>query len=228
MSALSFVLASRSPRRKEILETAGFVFSVRPCELTESQLVGDECGASPRNLALAKARCVARTASAGLVVGADTMVVIGDDVLGKPDGPADALRMLELLSGRTHVVVTGVALVQSGRALADEERTTVRFRDLTRSELAWYVGTGEPLDKAGAYAVQGHGSVLVERIEGSYLNVVGFPLNLFVRMIETFTGRSWLHFVGSRRFAGDAVSGERACPEGAGTPILSAGDRRED
>jgi septum formation protein len=222
------VLASRSPRRREILETAGFSFSVRPCELTETQLLGDGCGASPKNLALAKARCVARRVSAGLVVGADTMVIVGDEVLGKPGGANEALHMLRLLSGRSHVVATGVALVEGERALVDEERTSVRFRNLTRSELTWYVGTGEPLDKAGGYGIQGYGSALVERIEGSYQNVVGFPLGLFVAMLKTFTGRSWLDFVGSQRPTTHTGSDVRDRRMGAGTPITAAGDRGED
>ncbi len=225
MSPPSFVLASLSPRRKRILDAVGFAFEVRPCGVTEQQL----CGASPKNLALAKARHVARECPGILVVGADTMVVIGDEVLGKPDGAADALRMLELLSGKTHVVVTGVALVEGGRALTAEDRTRVHFRDLTRSELEWYLSTGEPLDKAGAYGIQGYGSALVERIEGSYLNVVGFPLGMFIRMLETFAGRPWLEYVRSRRSAARSAAGVRVEREGEGPSILpSARGRKED
>jgi septum formation protein len=228
MSPFPLVLASGSPRRREILEKVGFDFQVRTCEVTEEELSHTGCGASPKNLALAKARSVAQECPRRLVVGADTMVIVGDEVLGKPDGAADALRMLELLSGKTHVVVTGVALVRGERALTAEDRTTVQFRNLGRSELEWYVATGEPWGKAGAYAIQGYGSALVERIEGSYLNVVGFPLGMFVRMLEEFTGKPWLQFLGSTQARLGRAAGERARRALAASRILRVKDRMED
>jgi septum formation protein len=195
MSDSSFVLASSSPRRKEILARVGFSFEVRDSGITEEFERTQTSVGSPKILALAKAQAAAAANPGPLVVGADTLVMVGDHVLGKPTGIEDARRMLELLSGRTHAVVTGVALAQSDRTVADEERTDVRFRSLSDSEVKWYLDSAEPWDKAGAYAIQGRGSVLVERIEGSFLNVVGFPVSLFVRLLERFTGRSWLDFL---------------------------------
>jgi len=179
MTAL--VLASGSPRRRELLEALGFELVVRPVDVDES-VDGDETpSAYVRRLARTKAAAAAAldVAQPGeLVLGADTIVVADGEMLGKPSGPDDARRMLRLLSGREHEVRTGVALRGLDRGFEEvvEETTRVRFAPLAEEEIDWYVGTGEPLDKAGAYAVQGRGALFVEAVYGSYSCVVGLPI----------------------------------------------------
>lgn len=146
---------------------------------------GESPAGAAERLGIEKASEVARRARNGLVLGADTLVVVDREILGKPSHPSEARRMLHRLSGREHRVVTGVALCAAGGDLIDAARssTTVVFRKLSRSEIDWYVATGEPLDKAGAYGIQGGAALFVTRIRGSYSNVVGLPLELVCRML---------------------------------------------
>lgn len=187
MTAL--VLASGSPRRRELLEALGFELVVRPVEIDES-VVGDETPSDyVRRLARTKAAAAAGLDGAQpgeLVLGADTIVVSDGEMLGKPTDPDDARRMLRRLAGREHEVRTGVALRGLDRGFEEvaEETTRVCFAPLTEEEIDWYVETGEPLDKAGAYAVQGLAARFVRRINGSYSNVVGLPLFETVSLLK--------------------------------------------
>lgn len=183
------ILASASPRRAELLRAAGIPFEIDVADLDESVREGDSAGAYVRRLAAAKAVAVAARHSGRVVLGADTAVVLGGLILGKPVDRADAARMLEQLSGRTHLVLTGVCVVASGPPegghydrQVEVASTTVEFRALEPAEIRWYVASGEPMDKAGGYAIQGLASRFVTRIEGSYSNVVGLPVELVARM----------------------------------------------
>jgi len=178
------VLASASPRRAELLRAAGIPFDVVVSDVDETQSVGETPDAYVERLASAKAVAVADRGEARPVLGADTTVVVDGAVLGKPIDTADARRMLLLLSGRTHIVLTGVALVAPRSGVAENRRRLVRvcatqvtFAPLTEAELNWYVASGEPMDKAGAYAIQGLASRFVTRVDGSYSNVVGLPVS---------------------------------------------------
>lgn len=181
------VLASGSPRRRELLRNLGLDFTVIPSDVDE----GNHSGLAPaplaEELARAKAEDVAER-ERGLIIGADTIVIIDGDVLGKPRDRGEALRMLSRLAGRTHTVITGLAVkdTESGRLVVAHEETEVTMRTLTPDEVRGYVATGEPMDKAGAYAVQGVGSLLVERIQGCYFNVVGLPVARLGRILEGF------------------------------------------
>jgi septum formation protein len=170
------VLASQSPRRRELLAQLGIALEVRPAHADESVRPGEP----PRDYVLRLAREKARAVGGEVVLAADTAVVLGDEVLGKPADPADARRMLEALSGTEHEVLTAVCVRRAGGATALEldalAATAVRFARLSPSEIDWYVGTGEPLDKAGAYAIQGAGGAFVLSVSGSVSNVVGLPL----------------------------------------------------
>ncbi|MDJ0851320.1 MAG: Maf family protein [Myxococcota bacterium] len=183
MAALPrLVLASASPRRRDLLEAAGVRFEVCPADLPEERREGEPADVFARRTASSKARAVAARLDARaprLVLGADTVVVVGEQVLGKPTDPADAVRLLALLVGRTHCVLTGVSLLDrvSGWEGQVVVETRVRMRTAGEEELRDYVATGEPLDKAGAYAVQGEGGRrFVEALEGSESNVIGLPL----------------------------------------------------
>ncbi len=177
-------MASASPRRAELMVQAGWPFSVQPVDIEEG--LGDgPIQAAVAELALRKAR--ACRAEKGLVVGADTVVVLDGQVLGKPVSSQEAREMLGALSGREHRVITGVAVLNAdtGEELAESEETAVRFRNLTVAEIDAYVHSGEPMDKAGAYGIQGKGAMLVEGITGCYFNVVGLPLSRLARMLQT-------------------------------------------
>jgi len=187
------ILASSSPRRVEVLRNAGFDFEVIPSRVDESARPGESPVALAERLAREKAEDVAARLAPqnnAVVLGADT-VVVGDDgaLLGKPQSPADAVAMLEKLSGRPHDVITGVALVApgGGRVSLAHERTRVFVRVLSRGEIESYVASGEPLDKAGAYAIQGRAGRFVTRIEGCYFNVMGLPLALVDRMVKDWS-----------------------------------------
>ena len=180
------ILASRSPRRQELLRAVGLAFRV-VLPSTEDSVVAQtgRCADFVRQAALAKAREVAAH-ERGLVLAADTIVVCEGVVMGKPASAAEAKRMLRKLSGRRHRVYTGVALVQGDRMLVDYERTEVAFRVLSKQQIDWYVGTGEPMDKAGSYAIQGKGAALVRAIRGCYTNVIGLPLPKVLEMLAEF------------------------------------------
>jgi septum formation protein len=173
------ILASASPRRKELLASLGLNFTVIPSPVDESSI--DVAGLSPaqivEKLALIKAQTVAKQHPYALVVGADTIVVLNNSIYGKPKDEADAIRMLSELQGHRHQVFTGLAIVQNQQVTTAVETTQVWMKPLTLAERQAYVATGEPLDKAGAYAIQGVGSTLIPRVEGCYFNVVGLPLH---------------------------------------------------
>jgi len=201
------VLASASPRRKLLLHQIGLCFEVVPVDVDEQaifdriQCIGVADGATglpsggltaAQVLAAAEAKAagaaaqMAASGSRQLIVAADTVVLFDDLVLGKPTDQADAVRMLSLLAGRTHRVLTGVAVLDptTGRSVSGVEDSRVTFTSLTKAWIEAYVATGEPMDKAGAYAVQGLGSIFIERVEGCYFNVVGLPLSLLARLLR--------------------------------------------
>ncbi|MDA8145604.1 MAG: Maf family protein [Thermaerobacter sp.] len=175
---VALVLASASPRRAQLLRQLGLTFEVCRSEVPEEVPPGLPAEQAVCRLARAKAEAVAAGRTGGVVLGADTVVAVGGRILGKPVDAAAARGMLTLLSGRSHMVHTGIALkeVETGRCLTASEVTRVYMRPMEPWEIAAYVDSGEPLDKAGAYAVQGLGSIFVERIEGCFFNVVGLPL----------------------------------------------------
>jgi septum formation protein len=169
------ILASRSPRRHEILARAGIPHVVRPAEVDESMRHGEDARRHVERLARAKAEA-AECGPEDVVLGADTVVVVDGDVLGKPSDPADARRMLQRLAGREHEVMTGICLRSRQTSAEDVETTRVRFVPLSGQEIEEYAASGEPMDKAGAYAIQGLASKFIDRIEGCYFNVVGLPV----------------------------------------------------
>ncbi len=177
------ILASQSPRRRELLERAGFRFTVRPVIVDESWREGEDPESHVCRLAREKAHA-APAAEADVVLGADTVVVVDGEILGKPVDSADAARMLRLLSGRDHYVFTGVCLKRGNVELTGAERTLVRFAALDEAEIRAYIASGEPMDKAGAYGIQGLASRFIERIEGCYFNVVGLPVARVYRMLK--------------------------------------------
>ncbi|MGC4085777.1 MAG: Maf family protein [Vicinamibacterales bacterium] len=185
---MRLILGSASPRRAELLTAAGFSFDVRVADVDERVRAGERPDAYVRRLAMEKSAAVlAATADsiAGVVViGADTAVIVGDEILGKPIDDADAERMLRQLSGRSHLVLTGISVRSSRRDLTDVDETRVFVRELTDAEVAWYVASGEGRDKAGGYAIQGLASRFIPRIEGSYANVVGLPVAKAAELIE--------------------------------------------
>lgn len=175
------ILASASPRRAEILRAVGWPFEVAVADIDETPLPNEVPPAYVERLALAKARAVAANHPDRLVLGADTTVVIDNTILGKPEDAEDARRMLRLLSGRRHQVLTGVALVRTGESPSEKvahQTTDVVFAAMSDDEIDRYVATGEPMDKAGAYAVQGRAAVFIQEIRGDYWNVVGLPIRL--------------------------------------------------
>lgn len=183
------VLASASPRRRVLLRQIGLRFTVVPSTVREQLRRSESPRQNARRIALEKASDVASRKRRGIVVGADTIVVLGSSILGKPRNGREAKRMLRRLSGRSHVVYTGFALVDasSGQALTDVVRTRVQFRRLSTKEIADYVRSGSPLDKAGAYGIQDDfGAVFVESIDGCFYNVVGFPLVRFYQRLQDF------------------------------------------
>jgi septum formation protein len=178
----SLVLASASPRRRDLLSQLGLRFTVAAADLDETPLPAEAADVYVQRLAQEKARAVASRFPNAWVLAADTTVALGAELLGKPGDAAEARQMLSRLSGKTHNVYTGVALAGRSSA-ATVVRTSVTFRTLTAGEIDWYVGTGEPLDKAGAYAIQGRGGFLVAAVEGSPTNVIGLPLGETLAML---------------------------------------------
>jgi septum formation protein len=178
------VLASASPRRRELLKNAGIEFAVKPASIPEVPFDGEAARDFARRMAREKARRVWAEDQKGYVLGADTVVVVGDLLLGKPEDENDAARMLRLLSGRKHQVTTGVCLIGKGFEDVRSESTAVEFSELSDPAIRAYISSGEPMDKAGAYAIQGKASLWITQIEGDYSNVVGLPLALVLEMLR--------------------------------------------
>jgi len=196
MAVPEIILASASPRRAALLHQIGLPFCTDPSALGddgEAALPGEKPEVYARRLALSKAKEVAARLVQGLVVGADTVVACDDRLLGKPRDRGEAQAFLLSLAGRTHHVITGVAVVdvKTARAEAEVAVTAVRMRAFDAQEAARYVDTGEPMDKAGAYGIQGRGALLVERIQGDYFNVVGLPLTLLAALLRRFGIDPW-------------------------------------
>jgi septum formation protein len=180
------ILASASPRRAELLSSAGFTFTIRAADVDEAAHEGEAPEDYVRRVAAAKARAVAAKAGTNgtFVLGADTIVLCGGQILGKPRGPEDAARMLRMLSGTVHEVLTAIVLVAGSHEDADVVRTRVFVAPLSPAEIEWYVSSGEPEGKAGAYAIQGRAARFIERIEGSWSNVVGLPVATVHQMLK--------------------------------------------
>jgi septum formation protein len=181
---MGLILASASPRRSALLREAGYVFDIDPAHVDESALGGESARAYVLRVAADKARAVYARHPHDIVLAADTTVVVDGEMLGKPADDDDARAMLRRLSGRTHQVLTGVVLAAPGRESSDVVTTEVRFRVMTDAEVEWYVASGEPHDKAGAYGVQGLAARFVEAVEGSYSNVVGLPVGAVRALLE--------------------------------------------
>jgi septum formation protein len=207
------VLASKSPRRTEILRAVGWEFETIAADIDETRCASEDAVSYVKRLAQTKAETVASQLPEGLVLGADTVVVIGEEILGQPCDDEDARRMLQLLNGQWHEVLTGVALVRAGQppstpaglapqprcsagdpalprwgprsqVVVDHETTRVRFCEMSPEEIDWYVSTGEPRGKAGAYAIQGRGALFIEGVQGDYFNVVGLPVRLVYELLR--------------------------------------------
>jgi septum formation protein len=181
------ILASQSPRRRELLSLIGIPHEVKPADIDERYLAGESPRAHAERLAREKASAIRE--SDAVVIGCDTIVVVDGDVLGKPKDDADARTMLRRLSGRTHTVMTAVAVTWKGRLESAVEEVDVTFHPLSDVAIDSYVRTGEPMDKAGAYGIQGYGATIVARVDGDYFAVMGLPLQRLVRLLETASVR---------------------------------------
>ena len=180
------ILASASPRRKELLATAGLDFTVKVADVDEKIEEGLTPDAVVMSLALQKAQAVALENPDSVVIGADTVVVLDGKILGKPESEKNAVEMLTALSGRSHIVYTGVALIKGDKVKNFCEATQVEFYDLTKEEIEAYVATKDCMDKAGAYGIQSRGCVLISKIDGDYFNVVGLPVSKVYRELRDF------------------------------------------
>lgn len=181
----SLLLASASPRRRELLQRLGFEFEVLPADVDEDEIIWGDPGEGAMLLAELKAVASQRHRPRKTVIGADTIVLCGDRRMGKPADEEEAVTMLETLSGRPHQVITGVALLHPpNMRMIEAETTKVCFRKIERGEIDSYVATGEPMDKAGAYAIQGHAGVFVESVEGCFFNVIGLPVPRLFGMLR--------------------------------------------
>lgn len=183
MTAPPIILASASPRRRDLLTLIGIAHTVAPADVDESVRSGERPEAYVERLAREKASAIASRHPGAAIIAADTTVVLDAVILGKPGNVAEAKAMLRRLSGHTHTVLTGMAVVYAGRSASAVERVEVTFRDLTDREIAAYVATGEPMDKAGAYGIQGYGATIVDRIHGDYFSVMGLGLRRVVALL---------------------------------------------
>lgn len=190
------VLASQSPRRQELLKLLGHTFSVIPAHVEENYLTGESPSEHVRRLAETKAEKIAGEVSGSIVIGSDTIVVIDGDILGKPGSRREAFDMVMRLQGRTHEVYTGIALIdtETGRMTSDFERTEVTMAPLTSALIELYLDTGESLDKAGAYGIQGYGSALIVSVNGCYFNVMGLPLAKLMKILNSFSNGYFGYF----------------------------------
>ncbi|GAA4705098.1 Maf family protein [Brevibacillus fulvus] len=186
--AAEIILASSSPRRRELLETLKLPFTIMSSDVEETFSSSLTPAEVVEQLSLRKAREIAGKISSGIVIGADTIVVLDGNILGKPMDEDDAFRMLTALQGRTHTVYTGVALIEAATQAVQvaHSATQVKMRKMTDQEIRGYISTREPMDKAGSYAIQGFGATLVEEIQGDYFTVVGLPLQLTAKMLSQF------------------------------------------
>ncbi len=184
MIPLRVILASQSPRRRELLALIGVTHEVRPADIDETYFAGERPAAHAERLARGKCVVIAEREPDALVIGSDTIVVVDGDVLGKPADEADAARMLRRLSGRSHVVVTAVAVAWRGQTRSAVEEVNVTFHSLSDADITAYIATREPMDKAGAYGIQGFGATIVERVDGDYFAVMGLPLQLLVGVLR--------------------------------------------
>ena len=185
MSVPRIVLASSSPRRRELLALIGIAHVVSPADIDETVLPGEQPAAHAERLARGKAGVIAAREPNAVVIGADTIVVVDGDILGKPRDEAQAAVMLRRLSGRPHVVHTAVAVARGERVVSGVESVDVRFRALSDDEISRYIATREPMDKAGAYGIQGYGATIVDRIDGDYFAVMGLALGRMVRLLAS-------------------------------------------
>ncbi len=183
---MKLILASKSPRRAELLSAAGYAFTVRTADADESVHEGESPVHYVRRVAIEKAYAVPREPDE-VVLAADTTVVLDNQIMGKPSDPRDAIRMLTALAGRMHEVITGVCVLREESVFTDVSSTAVWFAPMSQYDIEDYVATGEPMDKAGAYGIQGLASRFVERIDGSYSNVVGLPVAAVYRILSRFS-----------------------------------------
>jgi septum formation protein len=190
MTAPRLVLASSSPRRRELLRLVGIAHSVYPADIDETPLPGELPYPHAERLAREKAAVVAAREPNATVIAADTIVVVDGEILGKPLDEADAALMLRRLSGRSHIVHTAVAVARDGAVVSDVETVGVTFRELSDDDIAAYIATREPMDKAGAYGIQGFGATVVTRVDGDYFAVMGLALGMTVRLL----GRVGVHY----------------------------------
>ena len=184
MTALRVILASQSPRRRELLALAGIAHDVQPADIDESYLTGERPRDHAERLARGKAEAIAAREPDAVVIGSDTIVVVDGDVLGKPSDENDAVRMLARLAGRSHIVITAVAVAWRGETRSAVEEVGVTFHPLSRAEIDAYIATREPMDKAGAYGIQGYGATIVAHVDGDYFAVMGLPLQRLIRVLD--------------------------------------------
>ena len=185
---MNIILASKSPRRRELMTMLGFEFDVIPAVGEENVDENLTPGETVMSLAAGKAREIAAEHPESVVIGSDTLVYLDGKPMGKPANEAEAAMMLRQLSGRVHQVYTGVAVIHGEIEKVDFEKTDVEFRELTDDEISWYIGTGEPMDKAGSYGIQGQGAVFIPGIRGDYFNVMGLPLCKLWKMLTEIQG----------------------------------------
>lgn len=184
-STISVVLASQSPRRRDLLTLIGIPHTVAPADIDETALPGEQPVPHAERLARTKAETIAARQPGSVVIGSDTIVVIDGRILGKPTDTEDAAHMLSLLSGRTHTVFTAVAVAHGGRVVSGVEEVRVTFRPLSAETIAGYIATREPMDKAGAYGIQGYGAAIIERIDGDFFAVMGLPIGRMLALCES-------------------------------------------
>ena len=185
MTALRVILASQSPRRRELLNLVGIAHEVQPADIDETYGPGERPREHADRLARGKTAVIAERAPDAVVIGSDTIVVVDSDVLGKPRDESDAARMLARLAGRSHTVITAVAVAWRGETHSAVEEVGVTFHPMTRAEIDAYIATREPMDKAGAYGIQGYGATIGSRVDGDYFAVMGLPLQCLTRVLAS-------------------------------------------